>query len=118
MSGNLRAVGRPSEYTPEQDVLILTITDSAELIRRLKETGLEARSPGALVARRQYLKRTGVAGPKGSPTEVRLAALNAMRRQLDEELDSLGTRAAAVTAQREAVVEEINLLLDEVRQTL
>lgn len=111
-------MGRPTEYTPEMDAVILSVLDSEEINRRFVEMGCEAKTPKALVARRHYLKKYGIVGNDASPVEERLAKVMAMRRTVEAEISTAQGRIVDLQEHLTALTEEAERLNEELRQTL
>lgn len=102
--------GRPTDYSPDEDAIILRYTDTKECQKMLREAGFSERTPAALWSRRDYLRRSGATmADVPSGEEGRL--LFARRAKLQERLRSLD-------AQREAIQEEIKELTEQLRRLI
>lgn len=87
--------GRPSEYSREEDAIILKYTASDECNEQLKAAGFEPRTPAALASRRDLLRKKMV-------IDADLASI----RDLDDELSLLGTIRAGLSKRLDELVEQ------------
>lgn len=116
--GNLPAVptrGRPPEYTPEEDAIILRNRDTEEVVRCLVEAGFPQRTPAAIWSRRKYLRESGnlaalEAGLLDADDEV--GVLVARRRKTLSLLAEVKAQVAAYEAEVADINQRIHDLID------
>lgn len=104
-------MGRPSVFTPEQDDIILSTTDSAVVNERFIALGYEPRTPGSIAARRRWLRKRGADVSPETPIERRLPKLAQHKEVLEAEL-------ARVNARREALLAELKETKQAIEEAL
>ncbi|MFA5937376.1 MAG: hypothetical protein WC822_05900 [Candidatus Paceibacterota bacterium] len=113
------AGGRPPNFTPEQDAIILSVTLASEVNTRFAALGEPPSPPEAINARRAYLKRHGLA-PKQTRGE-RLRAPAKMFEQIaaiQSEMDRLADRIATLQEEKASVQEALDAALRKQGLTL
>lgn len=119
-AGNLPSVsairGRPSDYTPEEDAIILRHRNTDEVLRLLKEAGFPDRTPAAIWSRRKYLNDVGVSAETISllsdDAHAALPGLSAQRRKMQERLRTLEEERDRLYEEIAAISAEMHRLID------
>lgn len=93
--------GRPSEYTPEEDYIILNTRSTKEVQEKLATKGYPERTPAAIVSRRKYLRETGAGHLSADKLdhEDEVSLLAARRRGLAQQEEKLSAQLADVRAE-------------------
>lgn len=102
--------GRPSDYDSQEDAIILSTSDTAEVKRLLKQAGKKDRSSDAIISRRKKL-REEEARLRQSESDGRAEALFQYRRRLTRQLEVL-------KEEQERVEEEIEKTNAELRELI
>ena len=102
--------GRPSDYTPEEDAIILSVTDTKECQRLLKEAGFSERTPAALWSRRDYLRRAG-----STDADIRKLSESEEARILFARRTKLRERHAVLQAECDELQAEIDAITERLR---
>jgi hypothetical protein len=107
--------GRPSDYTADEDAIILSTPDTKEVQRRLLEAGFPERTPAAIWSRRKHLR-------DGGDTDLPVAALDAeeegtmlfaRRRRLLQHINTLERKLAEMRTEVEDVNDRLRSLVGE-----
>lgn len=117
--GNLPPVsnrGRPSDYTPEEDAIILKNRNTEDVLRLLEKAGFPERTPAAIWSRRKYLNEVGASGETISllseDADAALPGLAAKRRKLQERLRMLEEERDIIYEEIAAISAEMHRLID------
>lgn len=95
-------MGRPSDYSAEEDRIVLLGLGWRETNERLREAGFEARSQPSIKQRRHYLRTTGESSPPDLASSTAQQALTAelrRRERLSQEMDRLSDELVRVRGQ-------------------
>lgn len=111
-----RMGGRPTNYSPEEDAIILRERSTDEVLRLFKEAGYEERSPAAITSRRALLREHGSdrLSELDVDDEEAIPLLVGRRRKLSEQLDSLTCRVREVEKEIETVNAQLRAAIDRV----
>lgn len=108
--------GRPSDYTPEEDAIILKHRNTSEALHLLKQAGFPERTPAALWSRRKYLNEVGVSPETISllsdDAHAALPGLSAQRRKMQERLRTLDEEREQLCKDIAAISAEMHRLID------
>lgn len=115
--GNLDKVpqrGRPTDYTPEEDAIILRHRDTETVQRLLREAGLPERTAPAIWSRRKYLNEGAPTGADTSMLEQddEVTVLLARQKRLRQHIISHAEALAALEAELNNVTERLHDLID------
>lgn len=107
--------GRPTEYTPEEDQIILAYTSTKECQERLRAAGFSERTTAALVSRRKYLRDNGAmhVPVENLDATSEFELLTKRRTWLTHRLEDLHAQIGDVEEQVRAVNQRLHALLDQ-----
>lgn len=105
--------GRPSDYTPEEDAIILKHRDTLEVQRLLKAAGFPERTPPAIWSRRKYLHEVGA-----SELTTQMVAAHELLPVLSARREKLRVRLAALDRERAFINEQIAELSAEMHRLI
>lgn len=94
-------MGRPSDYSAEEDRIVLLGLGWKETNERLTEAGFETRSQSSIKQRRHYLRQAGTPVPDLTTSTAQQALTAELRRRerLSQDMDRLGQELVRVRQQ-------------------
>lgn len=112
---NVTGTGRPTEYTPDEDQIILAYTSTKECQERLVAAGFPERTPAAIVSRRKYLRDNGAMHVPVEHLDAsgEFELLTKRRTWLTHRLEELHAQMNDVEEQVKAVNQRLHELLDQ-----
>lgn len=106
-------MGRPSKFTPEQDGIILSTTDTAVVNETFVARGWQPASTESIVKRRMYLKAQGAEVAAAPTAERRLPKVAARLRVIESELERVAQRKLDLEEEREEMRRTLQALTQE-----